>query len=646
MNDFIAIENIQAVLDRKILLPTIVMWNRLEGRPRTKNFLRALRAEVRDPLWMLCKQWQTGEFKGDDAGSPIFTKVHMATTELTKYQPGDAAVKDFDKSAPLEAIVEQRPFPYVGQQHILSLDIRLLMGRQWLKYIQSAGLSALKPQYIQHENYKITEPDPTSRSDAFLTAHPAVWQSFSAMANRAMDGANLYFYLIADTQNHAYDDITLANESDKAIIDGLANKFVQWYEKIFYQPDKEQNDAWLAQQLEYQFAVSAPQEGAEKVMVAEEYYQGRLDWYNLDIDQSHNSLSDDSDGTNNTGNTGESDVEDSITMSFFPTAIQFEGMPNTRWWTFEEGKTNFGDIKPDTTDINKLLLMEFGLIYANDWFLVPFQLPVGSIAKVKGLAVTNVFGERIWVTASGSGSDKNWQRWAMYNLSVKGSDNVRADTSLVLLPTVSKVQEGKPIDDLRFIRDEVANTVWGIEKNIPLATGRSKPGSEAGRELFNRLESILDSEIEGSLVVPEIPESSAPIRYQLMQGVPENWIPMIPIHLDNNNREIQLQRASMPRVILGDPNPPEKIKPRTVLLRQGLNEQPPQPYFLHEEEVPRAGIQVTQAYQRTRWNNGQVYCWLGVKKQTGRGEGSSGLAFDQIKSTKQRLRRALRLPVK
>ncbi len=632
MNDFIAIQNIQEVLDRKVLLPTVVLWNRLEGRPRTKNFTRALRAEVRDPLWMLCKQWQTGEFKGDDAGSPIFAKVHMTTTELTQYQPGDAAAQDFDRSAPLEAIVEQRPLPYNGQQHILSLDIRLLMGRQWLKYLQSAGLSALKPQYLQHAAYRIAEPDPSSRNDAFLTAHPAVWQSFSAMAGRAMDGANLYFYLKADNLHHAYDGITLANDGDKITIDGLAGKFVQWYEQLFYQPGHDQKDAWQPQQLEYQFAVSAPQSGSEKVMTAEEYYQGRLDWYNLDVDPARESLG---------GGNGDP-VEGKSTLSFFPTAIQFEGMPNTRWWTFEEGKTNFGDIKPDTTDINKLLLMEFGLVYANDWFLVPFQLPVGSIANVQGLAVTNVFGERTWVAASGSGSDENWQRWAMYNLTVKGNDDVRADTSLLLLPTVPKIQEGKPLDELWFVRDEVANMVWGIEKHIPLATGRSKLGNEAGRELFIRLESILDSEIEGGLVVPEIPESSAAIRYQLMQGVPENWIPMIPVHLDNNNREIQLQRASMPRIILGDPDPSEKIKPRTVLLRQGLDQQPPQPYFLHEEEVPRAGIQVTQAYQRTRWNNGQVFCWLGVKKQTGRGEGSSGLAFDRVKPTNERLRRALR----
>jgi hypothetical protein len=46
--------------------------------------------------------------------------------------------------------------------------------------------------------------------------------------------------------------------------------------------------------------------------------------------------------------------------------------------------------------------------------------------------------------------------------------------------------------------------------------------------------------------------------------------------------------------------------------------------------VPRAGVLVTQASQRTRWMDGRVWVWLGVRKHTGRGEGSSELAFDRI----------------
>ena len=151
-------------------------------------------------------------------------------------------------------------------------------------------------------------------------------------------------------------------------------------------------------------------------------------------------------------------------------------------------------------------------------------------------------------------------------------------------PAAQKVLEGRPLDEVMLARDEMANMVWGVERAIPL-----------------------------------------------MSSVPENWIPMIPVHIEGDNRETQLQRASMLRILTGDTNPaPDAVKPRTSLLRQGLEETPAQKYLLHEEEVPRAGTRVTKSFQRTRWRDGRAWVWLGVRKQTGRGEGSSGLAFDRI----------------
>ena len=63
------------------------------------------------------------------------------------------------------------------------------------------------------------------------------------------------------------------------------------------------------------------------------------------------------------------------------------------------------------------------------------------------------------------------------------------------------------------------------------------------------------------------------------------------------------------------------------------DETPNKPYFVHEEEVPRAGVHVTVAYQRTRWLDGRTFVWLCASKTTGRGEASSGLAFDQLVPT-------------
>ena len=82
---------------------------------------------------MLTKQWQMGEFRGDDAGSPAFAKIQMARTELTKYQAQEYAVQSYENDVPLEAKVEQKKIPFHQAGEKVSTDIRLLMGRHWLK---------------------------------------------------------------------------------------------------------------------------------------------------------------------------------------------------------------------------------------------------------------------------------------------------------------------------------------------------------------------------------------------------------------------------------------------------------------------------------------------------------------------------------
>jgi hypothetical protein len=168
--------------------------------------------------------------------------------------------------------------------------------------------------------------------------------------------------------------------------------------------------------------------------------------------------------------------------------------------------------------------------------------------------------------------------------------------------------------------------VWGIETIVPMPHGMSKTGSGAAAETdtFHRRLSA------GAVPAAPLHQNEAKVRYEVMNSVPENWIPFIPVHVEGSNREIQLQRGSMPRIIENNAAPPEKVKPRTSLLREGLDAPEAQRYFVFEEEVPRAGVRVNQAYQRTRWTDGRVVVWLGTRKRIGRGEGSSGLAFDRL----------------
>jgi hypothetical protein len=616
----LAVGDIKVALNKR-LFPAITTWNRLEARPRSQNFERALRAEIRDALWMLSKQWQMGEFRGSDAGSPAFAKLLMATTRLTKYRPAAGAAQLFDSSIPLETKVERRPVPLHRQQRILGLDLRLVMARQWFALI--ADVADYRDAFIK--TYPISEPDPTQAKDVDVCSHPEVWDTFQALAGRAMDGGALYEYLLADSSHHAYDGVAGIAGAHHLPLDDRAQRFMTWAGRFLTQPSSTTDDAWVPDHLDYQFAASAPRsDGSEAVYVAEDYASGRLDWYSLDLDKGITTLGTVT-GSETTG------LPPDKPFTTIPIPVSFSGMPNTRWWTFEDHATNFGNIDASTTDLAKLLFMEFALVYSNDWFVVPCTLPSGALAEVKGLAVTNVFGERLWITAADQGADSAWGRWTMFTINIRNAPagDKSADTTLLLLPTLPAMQFGPPQEEVFLVRDEVADMAWGIERTVPLASGVTLPGSEVAKQTFNYLQSLV-----GAAGTP--PTLAAAVRYQAMNSVPENWIPLIPVHVPGDNRAIQLQRAAMPRILVGDSTPAQKVQPLTSLLRQGLDVTPAKTFFLHEEEVPRAGARVTQYYSRSRWTEGQVYTWLRVQKQTGRGEASSGLGFDRLVDKNQR----------
>jgi hypothetical protein len=600
------VTDLNAALTQR-LFPTVTVWNRLEGRPRAADFDRALKAEVRDALWMLTKQWQIGEFFADDAGSPIFAKVRLRTSEVTKYQAAGGATESLDTNIPLETKVEQRIVEWVWNGQKMRFDLRAQLGRHWGKLLKAVGLSAYQPKYLAQ--YPIQLPPQDAKGD-YVYAHRRGWQQYAALAGRAIDGGDLYVYL-SNPANHASDGIALINPGDGATLDALGTEFQTWVNAQYSQPAQEA--AWKPEYLEYQFACSAPQAGTPAVLAADEYAQGHVDWYSFDRVAVAGGLG---------GAPDPATVEQVNVSSFIPTPVTFQGMPDPRWWALDDRKTDFGNVTPATTDLAQLLLIEFGLIYANDWFLIPFRIPAGTLALVEGLAVTNNFGERFWVIAAGSGVEDNWHRWAMFEIA-SDTAAAKADSSLLIPPSTPKILDGDALEEVEWARDEVANMVWTIERTIPSLAGPGRSGKDEGQETLKYQQQLV-----GPIAAP--PVYAASIAYLSMTSVPEHWIPFMPTHVSGSVREIQLQRSRMLRIIQGDPNPPVKVPPRTTLVRQGLDSTTPQPYYIHEEEVPRAGATLSESFRRTRWTKGEAYVWLGVQKQTGRGERSSGLAFDTI----------------
>jgi hypothetical protein len=581
--------------------PTIVTWNRLEGRPRRDDFSRALKAEVRDALWMLCKQWQIGEFRADDAGSPVIAKVRLRSSPVVTYEAGGVA-EPLEPTLPLEAKVERRAIAWSSNGHKLHLDLRAQLARHWCKLLDAEGLAGTyASRYLAR--WPITVPGRTASSDQ-VHADRRGWQQLAALAGRMIDGGDLFVHVVDG--GAASDGIALDAPQHGTKLDVLGLELVAWFRRLYLHPE---SSAWKPSYLEHQFTCVAAQADRAVALEAEEFPGGHLGWYSFDRGRQALEV--------------DATQEQLTTMSFLPTPIAFEGMPDPRWWALEDRKTDFGAVKPSTTDLAQLLLVEFGLVYSNDWFMMPLRVPASVLARIEGLAITNTFGERFWVDAAGRGRDDNWHRWAMFQISANDARRA-ADPSLLVPPTTSRTLDGKPLEQIELARDEVANMVWAVERTIPSISGAARSGRDAARDTAAYHRDLVDA------TAPPPIGYTAPIHYLAQATVPEHWIPFVPTHVPGSNREIQLQRSRMLRIIAGAPTPPPKIPPRTTLIREGLEASPAQPYFVHEEEIPRAGTLLELRFRRARWVNGEAPVWLGVRRQTGRGERGSGIAFDSI----------------
>jgi hypothetical protein len=351
--------------------------------------------------------------------------------------------------------------------------------------------------------------------------------------------------------------------------------------------------------MAYGVAIASPVSGAEQaVLNAPRYSEGRLDWYAFDASTGAAQMPDPAGATPATFTT---DV-----ISFLPTAADFPGMPSPRFWEMEDRQINFGTINAKTTDHLLLTFAEMGLVFGNDWFVIPFELPVNSLCEIQGLVVTDVFGDRTLIRAANDAPDTQWQRWSMFNVSGQDGDAWRG-RYFFLPASITQAHESDPIEEVSFVRDEMANLAWAVEETIPDATGKG-------------IEARLVAQTAG---LPPLPAPSiAPVRYVLGTTVPENWIPFLPVHLPGSVQDIRFQRAAMPK--LGSP-PVDVVRPRGILLKEVVS-----PFFIAEAEILASGTVVSRRFQRTRWYEGSTYLWLGRARETGRGGGSSGLRFDQI----------------
>jgi hypothetical protein len=288
--------------------------------------------------------------------------------------------------------------------------------------------------------------------------------------------------------------------------------------------------------------------------------------------------------------------------------VVFRGMPDSRWWNFEDAVTNFGQLDADHVDLAKLLVMEFALVYGNDWFSVPVPTPVGSLERVTTLVVTDTFGVRTLIRPSEQTQVNPGETpWSMFKLSGQGA---RSDF-IAMAPTLGVVDDADALEEVLFLRDDMAAMAWAVEHQL-------QGDLDAPLDAY---ELYLQRTAGAVPVAPAATPGGPKIYYTLETSIPDNWIPMVPVESKQN--ELFLRRGTMK--IANSGGGFELLKAHALML------DPQHPFFVADRVVSRTGVQVDRYFRRTRSADGNTFVWMARKSEEGRGSGWSGLRFDVVR---------------
>lgn len=582
--------------------PSVTTWVRLEPRCRDAEMNTSLQARIYDPLWLLARQWQLGEFEGEDNGSPVMARWRGEAARLNRYLPDvpGGEVEPYDwRKLPLETLAErERARPQTDEsQELEKLTFAVRSGQHLLRLLdhlfeQRAVSKSYAEFFVSGFPFASLTPQQRERLDSDSLNY------FDLVASRVPDGRKVYIALKPEQDSAvglpAELDLIPADVSE---VETAVGEWIRWCDEMFSEPTGDLT-SWLDERMEYALSIAGRFSDAEKVLTATEYYEGHLDWHSFDLNEGK-SLD------------GPSQVV-KIVRTTIPAPVSFKGMPAPRFWEFEDAQVDFGSADAGPTDLARMLLIEFALAYGNDWFVIPVEMDVGSLCRTSSLVITDTFGERTLIKPSGEAGTLHptWRVFQLSSVRERGMKPKSPSPNLFLLPpSLLKTLESKPIEEVLFLRDEMANMAWAVERLIESPSERP----------LNRYDAYIEQQRRRELETPASSPKSGVLRYRLESEVPDYWIPLLPTLV---GKALRLRRGA----VLKPDDKSELVRSRGVVLKSGAG------LSLCEEEVPREGVRVTRSFQFTRWIDGSSHLWIGRRKQVGTGEGSSGLRFDSFET--------------
>lgn len=659
-------------------MTSITCWQRIEPQSRSQDMADGLQAQVRDPLWMLARQWQVGESTGHDAGSPVQASFQIRHAPLTGYSAGSAASFSPIAVAPLEVQVE-------GETVNLGVRIQTQLGVHFETLLQGAGQSGVVGDF--RTAYPVTVPV-TGAYDDIPDSAGSQYQT--AVYGRVTNGWALYVDAKATLPGEPSQLPASAQATFATIFLTILQTFVGYVDSLYWPTDQQVPGqppatpgatAWSPQPpaadgacdigwLDYSFSVESVSDWSTFNFSAKEFPGGHLDWYSFSV-ASDPAPPEAATRANNSEGSGEPVAATVEYRTLMPTHVTFKGMPAGTYWSFEDGMTDFGQLSTNLVDLPSTLIAEFSVLYGGDWFSLPVQLPFGTVSQIAMLIVTDTFGQRTlirptatsqpspapppapnggppaftqWSSSSAyssgdvilfagqlwwslidantgvtPGSDYSrwapWQRpWSVFTVTGEPST---VDVLLVP-PVLGFTEEGPPLERVDFFRDDAAALAWGVERTLQGALDAPVDAYEWYLKRFDAYQSP-----GPPTQVPGEPT----ISYLLGTSVPDNWIPLVPVQRPAGDPQNPLFRRGV-LYRMDQTQTPVPVPAHSQVLLPAYPQQ--SPLFLADQAIPQAGIHVERYFRRARWIDGSTQVWMARRTLTGKGPGASGLAFDLI----------------
>ncbi|MFI0927960.1 hypothetical protein ACH4TP_29085 [Streptomyces sp. NPDC021012] len=542
----------------------------------------ALQARIADPLFLLARQRQLAEFHGEDGGSPVGCSLTTAAATVDRFRPGDSGPSvPYPPGVPVEYLAEAGRTP---DQADRELPLRTA-ARAGLRFLGGLGAlpTGVRDSVTDQALAAFPLLDSTSPADPAggPEPDPAGRTLAQVLLARAPHGGKLAHALASAAGWRP----TGLNTAQLTAFNLAANKWKAWFAAEHTPPTA---SSWVRDRLEHHFAVEASQGGQRITLTAPEYPGGGVESYRFDIDATATALT--ATGTQ--------------TRTVLPTRATYPGMPAERWWEFEDTSVNLPSIEAGPADLARLLLVEFANVYGNDHWVVPLELEVGHVHGITGLTVVDTFGDSLNLKAAGD------EHWSLFRLGIAGSGRP-GPALLPLLPRAAGRIEGPPVEEVLFVRDEMANLAWAIERTVQSATGKPRPRADENP----------------GLTPPGPSDVPGALTYQLATAVPYQWIPLVPVPLAPGSAATRFRRG---RMTLPTAHGTLRTQARGRLLEPEVAR-----VYFRDEEIPRSGVTAGRTPVTVRGHDGHHYRWTGYRARAGQGEAASGLTFDGVLPAKE-----------